>query len=146
MIGITNQPRTRSPADARPADAHRPAVPRDIQLALSAEQIARLERLLLPRPAAHGFVYRVSTVFLGRKFYLALLSGREGRSPQRLALDGHKRAFLDVVFEMILLCLAILCLACLLAITAGISLYLVKSGLGIDLTDGPSFLHRYFFD
>ena len=123
-----------------------PQIPADIRAALTPQQITRLERLLaLPAPG-HTIDYRVSTALLGRRFYLALFSGRELRSPRRVSDDGQQRGFMDFLFEAVLLCLAGVFLVCLLALSGLVTLYLVKSALGIDLFEGPSVLHRFFFD
>jgi hypothetical protein len=121
-------------------------IPVDIRAALTPQQIARLERMLAVPTPGHTIDYRVSTALLGRRFYLTLFSGRELRSPRRVTADGQQRSFLDFLFEALLLCLAVTFLACLLAVTCLVLLYLVKSALGVDLFDGPSFLHRFFFD
>ncbi len=123
-----------------------PQIPADIRAALTPQQITRLERMLAIPTPGHMIDYRVSTALLGRRFYLALFSGRELRSPRRVTADGQHRGFMDFLFEAILLCLVVTCLVCLLALAGLVTLYLVKSALGIDLLEGPSVLHRFFFD
>jgi hypothetical protein len=76
---------------------------------------------------------------IGRKtYYVNLRIGTESRSPERLAGEGQVRvnglAFLYcVVCTGAIMLFGTLCL-----------IYLIKSGMGINLTDGDSILHPLF--
>ena len=127
-------------ADTKPWD-----IPADIKSHLSADQVARLIRSLPPRTGAHAVDYRVSTSMFGRGFYIALVAGREKRPLRRLRSEGLKRSLLAVLFEVGTVCLAIAMMVCLFIGVSIVAAYIVKSALGIDLLDGPSFLHDYFY-
>lgn len=120
-------------------------IPPDIRAALSADQIARLTALL-PAPRRHAAAWRASSRLFGRRFYLAVLTGREGRTPRRVRADRQAMSFGQLVFRIFAVAFWITAV-CLVAVLAGIvAIYLVKSYLGIDLMDGPSPLHRFFFN
>jgi hypothetical protein len=132
------------------SDAHSESalqrIPADIRAALAPSQIARLADLLTPPGQGHSLAYQVSTSFLGREFYVALFSGWEQRSPNRLEGDGQRRSFKEVALGAVLISCLIsgLFLLGVIALVAG--LYLVKSILGINMLEQHSFLHRFFFD
>ena len=50
-----------------------------------------------------------------------------------------------MLFEVGTVCLAIALMLCLLIGVSVVGAYFVKSAIGVDLMDGPSFLHDYFF-
>lgn len=119
-------------------------IPADIQAMLTLEQCTRLDNLLA-RPGRHGMAWRASTRLFGRRFYLVLLSGREGRSPARLRHDGMAMSLFALLARIVGVA-AWITVAFALCAVAGVGmLYVVKSHLGIDLIDGPSLLHDYFF-
>ena len=129
------------------ATAHKVAgqIPADIRAALTPAQLARLVCLVAdlaaPPRAGHVIAYRASTRFLGQEIYLALFSGAERRAPDRLEQTRQKRSLIYLLFHLTMGCLTLLALLA----GAAVVLYLVKSFLGIDLFDGPSFLHEYVF-
>ena len=129
-----------SRADVEPWD-----IPADIRAQLSPEQVARLLQSLPPRMGAHAVDYRVSTSMFGRGFYIALVAGGEKRPLRRLRHEGLKRALPAVLFEVATVCLAVAMMVCLLVGVSVVAAYIVKSAMGIDLMDGPSFLHDLFY-
>ena len=120
-------------------------IPADIRAQLSPDQFTRLMQSLPPRPGAHVVDYRVSTSMFGRGFYIALVGGREKRPLRRLRTEGLKRALPAVLFEVGTVCLAIATMVCLLVGVSVVGAYIVKSAMGIDLIDGPSVLHDFFY-
>lgn len=122
-------------------------IPADIRSVLTPAQNARLvtlmASLMAPPQAEHAITYRVSTSFLGHRIYLALFSGAERRVPKRVA--RQKRTPLYLLMNLVIGCLTLLAMVMAVLIWAAIVLYLVKSWLGIDIFDGPSFLHEYVF-
>lgn len=121
------------------------AVPADMRARLTPEQAARLEHMLATRSTAHAFDYRASTSFLGRRFYLAVLAGAEARSSSRLDQEGLSRRLPSVLFDVAMFCLGTSVLICLATGIAVVWAYVAKSALGIDLTEGPSFLHDLLY-
>ena len=122
-----------------------PAIPADIRAALSTDQISRIEGMLADRRAQHAVDYRASTSFLGRRFYVSFFVGPEERSLRRIRSDGHGRAIHRLLAEIAGFCLVVSLLTCLIVGTAVVVLYVTKSILGIDLLDGHTFLHDYFY-
>lgn len=123
-----------------------PAVlPTDIRAALTSEQIARLEDIIADRRAVHAVDYRASSSFCGRHFYLTLFLGPENRSLRRLRTEGQRRTLYRVLAEVAGFCMTISMLTCLIVGAAVIVLYVTKSALGIDLMQGHSMLHDYFY-
>ncbi len=74
----------------------------------------------------------------GRKFYLNVRVGVESRSRERLAQEGQVRVS-GVAFLYLLVCSGAIMLFGTLCM-----LYMVKSGLGIDLSMGESVLHPLY--
>lgn len=120
-------------------------VPRDIRNSLTAEQLERLEGMLEERRALHAVDYRASTTFCGRGFYVAFFVGPEARSLRRLTSEGHQRPLHRLMAEVAGVCLTISLLICMLIGASVIVLYVTKSVLGIDLIEGHTFLHDYFY-
>ncbi len=121
------------------------AVPRDIRNALTVEQVERLEGMLEERRAFHAVDYRASTTFCGRGFYVAFFVGPEARSLRRLTSEGHRRPFHRLLAEIGSMCLIASLLICALIGAAVVVLYVTKSIVGIDLMEGHTFLHDYFY-
>lgn len=120
-------------------------VPSDIQAALSPRQVERLERIIADRRALHAVDYRASSSFCGRNFYLTLFVGPENRSLRRLRTEGQRRTLYRVLAEVAGFCMTISMLTCLIVGATVIVLYVAKSALGIDLMEGHTVLHDYFY-
>lgn len=121
------------------------AVPADIRAALTPEQCERLDQMLADRRTLHAIDYRAATSFLGRRFYVSFFVGPDERSLRRVRRDGHVRRLYRLIAEITGFCFVVTLLSCLIVGATVITLYVVKSALGIDLMDGPSFLHNYFY-
>ena len=121
------------------------AVPADMRARLTPEQVARLDGMLASRSTAHAFDYRASSTFLGRRFYLALFAGAEARSACRLEREGLSRNLASVLFDVATFCLGMSALICFVTGMVVIGAYIIKSALGIDLMEGPSFLHDWLY-
>jgi hypothetical protein len=119
-------------------------LPEDIRAALTTEQVDRLAHLIA-KPNRHALAWRASTSLLGRNFYLAVVSGRETRSPGRVRSEGLAMSITRFMVRIIAVAAWITTVALICAVAGAVLLYLVKSHLGIDLMDGPSPLHHYFF-
>lgn len=135
----------RSKFDPRETAPELHPIPADIRAALTLEQIVRLENMVVDRRALHAVDYRASTSFCGRHFYLTLFAGPESRSLRRLHAEGQRRTFHRVLAEIAGFCLSMSLLACLMVGATVIVLYVTKSALGIDLLQGHTFLHDYFY-
>lgn len=137
----------RADADAIPVitPASSTAVPDDIREILTSGQLECLEVMLEERRALHAVDYRASTSFCGRGFYVAFFVGPEARSLRRLNSDGHRRKLHRIAAEITGVCLIVSMFVCMLVGATVIMLYVTKSLLGIDLMDGHTFLHDYFY-
>jgi len=117
-------------------------LPPGIRDMLSEEQLQALNRAMEPPPAAHWVDFQASTRLFRRGVYVRLLIGEERRSRARLRAEQQislgKTLLLGAIAAWMLVTAAILALAAIA--------YLVKSFAGVDLMDGDSPLHRYFFD
>jgi hypothetical protein len=122
-------------------------IPDDIRAALTDDQITRLSALMTPPSAAgtHTIAYRVSTWLFGQRIYVALLTGLEARSPGRVRRDGQNMSGLAFLLRVVLVCGWITLAAATLALAGVVTLYLAKSFAGIDLMEGPSLFHGWFF-
>ncbi len=120
-------------------------LPPDIRAALTNEQLERLERIVADRRTMHTVDYRASSSFCGRHFYLTLFVGPESRSLRRLNAEGQRRKFHRVLGEIIGFCASVSLLACLIVGATVITLYVAKSALGIDLLEGHTILHDFFY-
>lgn len=118
-------------------------VPSSVALDLTEHQIAVLNEALARRrqQKRHSIDYRGTLNWLGRRYYVSLFAGPEVRttaheswfSPRRLIREGLGLASIgagSVVATGLFI----------------VGLYLVKSLAGINLLDGPSFMHEFFFD
>lgn len=109
---------------------------------LTTQQLDCISDALIPDPPRHAIDYRASIPFFGRRFYVTLLVGRERRSQERLAREAQLRArHVAIVYSVLLMFVS--CVSFLAFVLAG---YVLKSAMGIDLTDGPSLLHQYILD
>ena len=138
-----------SPADATIAADDRVTPPRravhirgDIRASLDAEQIAWLEEKVGARTGSHAINYRVSTSFLGRRFYLTFLAGAEMRSLRRLQEEGQRRSFSTVAFEIGTFCFAVtLMLSTMIGMAFG--LFWLFDQL-FNLSDLPAYMDKLF--
>lgn len=87
---------------------------------------------------ASAFDERFGISLFGRTYYINVRIGSELRAPERLAAEGQVRVS-GVAFLYCLVCSAAIMLFGTLALV-----YLMKSGMGINFTDGHSFLHPLF--
>lgn len=132
-------------ADLDEATAPRHPLPPDIRAVLTSEQLERLERIVADRRTLHTVDYRASSSFCGRHFYLTLFVGPESRSLRRLNAEGQRRKIYRVLAEITGFCVPVSLLACLIVGATVITLYVAKSALGIDLLEGHTVLHDYFY-
>lgn len=116
-------------------------LPPGVLSTLTPVQLDAISDALIPDPPSHALDYRVSIPFMGRRYYVTLLAGRERRSLARLAREAQLHAKHVAAFYAF----ALLILGCLTLIGTVLIGYVVKSALDIDLMDGPSLLHGYFF-
>lgn len=94
------------------------------------------------RNTRHIIDHRASISLFGHRYYIRFLLGPEARSVRRLKDEGQISLTNAVA---IILTVAWLALP-MFALIIGLGLYLVKSFLGIDFFDGPSFLHPLIFE
>ena len=117
-------------------------LPPAVRDSLSQQQLDCISDALIPDPPRHAIDYRASIPFFGRRFYVTLLVGRERRSLERLAREAQLRArHVAIVYSVLLMLVS--CAAFFAFVLLG---YLLKSAMGLDLTDGPSLLHQYILD
>lgn len=117
-------------------------LPLTVLESLSDDQLVAIEWALKPTLANRHYVdFRSSVPILRTGFYLVVLAGREKRSKTRLRAEGQNGIVkLGIVYSVIF---AVLIAAALFGLV--VALYIGKSALGIDITEGPSFLHQYFY-
>ncbi|MCB1485807.1 MAG: hypothetical protein KDJ17_13050 [Hyphomicrobiaceae bacterium] len=131
------------PAFRRPFQFERmlAKLPPYVRNSLTKQQLDCISDALIPDPPQHTIDYRASIPLFGRRFYVALMAGRERRSLARLAQEGQSRArrVAGLYAVIMLLLVGAAFVACVLL---G---YVVKSALGVDLIEGPSILHQYVF-
>ena len=110
------------------------SMPPQIRTTFSSVQLAALAHATKPPPANHLVDFRVSIPFLGRRYYITLLFGKERRSRQRLDAERQlstKNATITYFVAAMLIASAILLCAMAFA-------YLMKSIVGLDLVKAPS--------
>lgn len=112
-------------------------MPVQVRATLTTEQLMALSLASVPAIAPHIVDYRVSIPFLGKRFYLTVLAGRERRSLARLAGEGQlpsvKLAKLNATTVGYGLAIALF--------AAMIALLLAKLALGIELFEGGADAH-----
>ena len=118
------------------------ALPPTLVDQLTFDDLQRLAAAVDRPSAQHIMDYRLSLPFGTRRFYVRLLCGRERRKLSRLIAEGQTNPWLTLAAAVLLFWFMITVSLVFLAI----GLYLLKTVLGIDLFDGPSFLHRILFD
>lgn len=116
--------------------------PPHVRATFTDEQIRALGDACRPTAADHLVDYRASIPILNRRFYFRLLVGNEKRSFARLTREEQVGAAKVTLFAAFVGWVALSSAVLSLAVV----LYLVKSALGIDLFDGPSAMHQFFFD
>ncbi len=96
----------------------------------------------VPPTAAHRVAYRASLPLLGRRYYFAMFLGSEKRTPQRVLADNQRKGWLHTLFGLV----SVLALTCTMLMSTLAVAYLLKSALGIDLSEDHFFLHALFFN
>lgn len=94
----------------------------------------------------HAFAYRASSSLFGKRFYFSIFFGKEKRSDARLEADGRKKPFWVLMVMAFTIAWIIFWLTIVSLGLGVVVVYLLKSGIGIDLFEQNSFLHDYFFD
>jgi nitroreductase len=113
------------------------SLPDDIKKSLTDQQLKTLLRAVVPVPSHHALALRASFRGIERRYYIALLCGEERRSAERLSAEGQVDAIpVGITFFILLAVAAIYGLFPLVIIG-----YMIKTMLGIDFLDGPSFVH-----
>ena len=113
-------------------------MPEHVRCTFSAEQLECLSSVLTPKPARHWIDWRVSIPFLGRRYYVTLLFGKERRDLARLHQEGQLSLSRIYVVYLILALAGLVLLSALILF----ALYLAKSTLGMDVFEGPSEFHE----
>lgn len=116
-------------------------IPKPLRAMFTAEQFGVLSRATATPAARHLVDYRVSIPFFGRRFYAVVLFGRERRDLQRLGNEGQLSSWRVQIAYYAL----IVGVAGVFTLFTIIALYVAKSALGIDLSDGPSVLHGWVY-
>lgn len=114
-------------------------LPPRVSASFSTEQLLALSRATRPAPSPHAVEYRVSIPLFGRRYYFTLFAGRERRTIARLRHEGQLGAKVVSIAVAVGICLV----SGAIALLAMFFIYLMKSTLGIDLTDGPSIFHNF---
>jgi len=98
-----------------------------------------------PKASTHSFAYRLSSSIFGKRFYVALFIGPEQRSEERLELEEQRGSLLGFFFDVSTM--AFLIVFALIFVTGAsvVIAYLIKTAAGIDLFEGPSIFHAFFF-
>lgn len=113
-------------------------VPPDIRELLSHDQIKRLAAAVAPQRTRHGLALQASFRWITGRYYVALISGRERRSDNRLRAEGQTIIPVGMSVFIFLLLLMIYGL-----IPLGFLAYVAKSALHINLMEGPSPVHTW---
>lgn len=121
---------------------HATRVRRDICERLDPEQVAWLQQQLVRSEPELAIAYRASTSVFGKRFFIAVLAGRELRSAKRLQDEGLSRRFGAVAFELGIMALAAaLLVGTLVGGIAGV-LWLLDYTFGF--TNLPDYLDKLF--
>ncbi len=97
------------------------------------------------QPGRHAVAYRISTSFFGRRFYMAFFMGTERRGTERLEREGQIHSFTNILFSLVGLAWLVFWVSAVAIGLSVIGMYVLKSAVGINLLDGPSFLHPFFY-
>lgn len=98
------------------------------------------------QPGRHAVAYRISTSFFGRRFYMAFFMGTERRRTERLEREGQIHSFTNILLSIVGLAWLVFWISTVVLGLSVIGMYVLKSAAGINLLDGPSFLHPFFYD
>jgi len=116
-------------------------LPSGMRASFTMAQLAMLAEASRPPSLRHCVDYRVSLPFFGARYYLTIFFGKERRSRNRVAFEGQANiSQASIAYVVVLWILITFCL-----VTALVLLYVVKSAMGFDFFDGPSFLHDYAY-
>ena len=118
------------------------ALPPHLADQLSFDDLQKLTAAVGRSGSRHIIDYRLSLPFGSRRFYVRFLCGRERRKLSRLIAEGQNNPWLVLAAATLLFWFMITVSLVIIAV----GLYLLKTALGIDVFDGPSFLHRCLFD
>ncbi len=113
-------------------------IPEHVRRTFSAAQLECLSSALAPPPSRHWIDWRVSIPFLGRRYYVTLLFGKERRDLARLHQEGQLSLSRIYVVYLILALAGLVLMSALMLF----ALYLAKSTLGMDVFEGPSEFHE----
>jgi hypothetical protein len=94
-----------------------------------------------PSTSPHAISYRISLPYPGGRCYLAILAGREQRSPDRLNREKQQRSWPHTLLSIAI----VVGLTATMLMGTMAAAYLAKSMLGIDLLDDHFVLHGLFF-
>ncbi len=117
------------------------AMPPFISSSFTHEQLRWMALTSTPTPSAHMVAYRASIRILFKRYYLTVFFGEESRSQQRLRSEGQ----LSFYRRLLAYYLALSCVAAAILFGGLLVLYVIKSIVGIDLIEGHSFLHGFFY-
>ena len=117
------------------------ALPPSLVDQLTLDDLQRIIAATSQPRALHLLDYRLSVPLGSRRFYLRVLCGRERRKLSRLIAEGQTNPWLTIAATALIFWFMMTVSLALIVV----ALYLIKTALGIDLFDGPSFLHRLIF-
>jgi hypothetical protein len=130
-VGCQREPPVQTPATRRPAHI----------ATLDEGQLTALRNAASQAPADRLVDFRASTRWFKQRYYVRVLIGHEKRNMTRLRQENQIS-----VGKTILMVLLVGWLTTTTFLLFGLTaLYLIKSALGIDLFEGPSFMHQFFF-
>jgi len=104
-------------------------------------QLNALAAVSKPSPGQHWIDYRVSLPIFGRRIYLTILAGRERRSLTRLKHEGQ----ISLAITSISYVVTTWMIASALIVSLVTVLYILKTIIGLDLIEGPSFMHDFVY-
>ena len=116
-------------------------LPVDVLSTLTEAQRHAIAVVMAMSARQHRVDYRVSVKWLRRRYYVRLMIGDEMRKLSRLRREHQ----LNLAPTLTLVLFIVWLLMSVLVAVGGVALYLMKCAFGIDLFDGPSFLHYCFF-
>jgi hypothetical protein len=116
-------------------------LPPEVRGSFTEAQIAALARAL-DEPASHWIDFRASSRWRRRGIYVRILVGEERRSRRRLLEERHASLVKVLLFAVMGSWIVVTSMLGVVFIAG----YLAKSLLGIDLLEGDSLLHGFFFD
>jgi hypothetical protein len=105
------------------------------------EQLALLSRATVRTKAAHLIDYRASIPFLGQRYYLTFLFGKEKRNLHRLLEEGLLTTRATEIFYSV----AAIGAATFLTLLATILLYFIFCAITLEIPENPSFFSDFTF-